>query len=70
MASSKSSDGAVVLALFLIGHAAVIERLGVVGIDLDRLIVVPDGAVVLALAGVGVATVVVGDSEESRLSPA
>jgi hypothetical protein len=34
-----------------------------VGIELDRLIVVLDGTVVLALSGVGVTTVIVGDGE-------
>src|SRR5262249_49880208 len=62
----KVFDRAVVLTLFLVGYAAVVEGLGVVGIEFDRLIVVLDGAVVLALCRIGVTTVVVGDDEGLR----
>src|SRR5262249_10056287 len=59
-------DRAVVLTLFLVSHAAIVEGPGVVGIEFDRLIVVLDGAVVLALCRVGVTAVVVGDDQGWR----
>ena len=51
----------VVLALVLVGLAAVVEHVGVGGIDLDGLCVVGDRAVVVALLVVDVAAVEMGE---------
>jgi hypothetical protein len=47
-----------VLALVIVGIAPVVERLGVIGVEPDGLVVVPNGAVGLALVIVGIAPVV------------
>src|SRR5215471_1780949 len=52
-------DGAVEIALLLIGDGAVVEAVGV-GLEADRLAVVGDGPVVIALGVIGLAAVVDG----------
>ncbi len=53
-------DGAVVLALLVVGNAAVAKGGGIIWVELDRLVEVLDGAVVVALTGVGIAAVTEG----------
>ena len=62
----ESFDREVVFALPQVSHTAVVEGLGVSRIELDRLIEILDGAVVVPLFGIGVATIVIGDSRGSR----
>src|SRR6185437_204687 len=56
----------IVFAFLQVRHAAVIEWLGVSWIELDRLIKVLDGAVVIQRCGIGVATIVIGNSQSGR----
>ena len=50
----------IVVALGAVGEAPIVEGKGVLGIDLDRLVIVGDGMIVVALGAVRDAPIVEG----------